>query len=59
MLATLRAATGKIAQEPQLHEAMERLNLGASYADAPAFHAWMERDNAYFKTLMSKLNLKN
>lgn len=59
VVATLRAATEKIAQEPQLREAMERLNLGASYADAQAFRASMERDNAYFKTLMSKLNLKN
>jgi tripartite-type tricarboxylate transporter receptor subunit TctC len=59
VVATLRAATEKIAQEPQLREAMERLNLGPSYADAQAFRTSMERDNAYFKTLMSKLNLKN
>jgi tripartite-type tricarboxylate transporter receptor subunit TctC len=59
VLATLRTATEKIAQEPQLREAMERLNLGSSYADGQAFRASMERDNAYFKTLMSKLNLKN
>jgi tripartite-type tricarboxylate transporter receptor subunit TctC len=59
VLATLRSATAKIAQEPQLREAMERLNLGYAYADDQAFLAGMARDNAYFKTLMSKLNLKN
>jgi tripartite-type tricarboxylate transporter receptor subunit TctC len=59
VLATLRSATAKIAQEPLLRDAMDRLNLGYSYADDQSFHATMERDNAYFKTLMSKLNLKN
>jgi tripartite-type tricarboxylate transporter receptor subunit TctC len=59
VLATLRSTTAKIAQEPQLREAMERLNLGYAYADDQTFLAGMARDNAYFKTLMSKLNLKN
>lgn len=59
VLATLRSATAKIAQEPQLREAMDKLYLGYDYADGQAFKASMERDNGYFKTLMSKLNLKN
>ncbi|WP_157268685.1 tripartite tricarboxylate transporter substrate binding protein [Azohydromonas aeria] len=59
VLATLRAATARIAQEPQLREAMDRLNLGYSYGDDQSFRGSIERDNAYFKPLMARLNLKN
>ena len=59
VVATLRTATARIAQEPVLREAMDRLNLGYAYADDQAFQAAMARDNAFFKALIARLGLKN
>lgn len=59
VMAWLRNMTAKTANEPALREAMDKLNLGYSYADDAAFRAAMARDNTYFKALMAKLNIKN
>lgn len=59
VLAYLRNVAAKTANEPALREAMDKLNLGYAYADDAAFRATMTRDNAYFKPLMAKLNIKN
>lgn len=59
VVSALRTATAKIAQEPVLQEALTKLNLGSAYADATEFRSVMARDSAAFKTLASKLNLKN
>jgi hypothetical protein len=38
---------------------LDKQNLGFAYADDVGFKAVMARDNAYFKTLMGKLDIKN
>ena len=55
----LRSVTQKIVAEPQLREAMDKLNLGYAYAEAPAFRSVMVRDHETFKALIPKLNLKS
>ena len=59
VLAYLRSVAAKTAAEPALREAMDKLNLGYAYADDAAFRATMTKDNVYFKTLITKLNIKN
>lgn len=54
----LRSVTQKIAAEPALLAAMDKLNLGYAYADGAAFKATVARDNETFKALIPKLNLK-
>ena len=49
----------KAADEPAFREVLDKQNLGFSYTDDVAFKANMARDNAYFKTLMGKLDIKN
>jgi tripartite-type tricarboxylate transporter receptor subunit TctC len=58
VLAALRAATKKAAEEPSFKESLDRLNLGYSYADADAFTASMRKDSDMFKLLVAKLGLK-
>jgi tripartite-type tricarboxylate transporter receptor subunit TctC len=58
VLATLRSAAAKIAAEPALREAMDKLNLGYSYGDEAAFRANVVKDNTIFKALVTKLNIK-
>ena len=41
-----------------LTDALERLSMGYSYADAETFRANMRRDNELFKTLVNKLGIK-
>jgi tripartite-type tricarboxylate transporter receptor subunit TctC len=55
----LRSVTQKIVAEPQLREAMDKLNLGYAYADGGAFRSVMARDHETFKSLIPKLNLKS
>lgn len=54
----LRQAVAKAMQEPALKETMHKLNLREGYLDAPDFAAVMERDNATYRALINKLNLK-
>lgn len=58
VLAILRTATRKAAEEPSFRESLDKLNLGFSYADADAFRAVMQRDNESFKVLIAKLGIK-
>ncbi len=54
----LKVVTEKTMNEPQMREAMDKLALGWAYGDDVAFKATMARDNAAFKALIPKLNLK-
>lgn len=57
--ATLTAAVAKAVQEPAYRETLDKLNLGAAYADAATFRAAMDRDSLAFKALASKLEIKS
>jgi tripartite-type tricarboxylate transporter receptor subunit TctC len=54
----LKIATQKTMAEPAMREAMDKLALGYSYGDDAAFKDTMDRNNAAFKVLVPKLNLK-
>ena len=54
---SIRAMTRKAVDEPIMREVMDKLNLGYSYAEGPAFKEQMVRDNETFKQLVTKLNL--
>jgi len=58
VLAILTEATRKSADEAVLKDALDRLSMGQSYADAETFRAGMQRDNAVFKQLVTKLGIK-
>ena len=58
IVAVLRAATAKTAQEQSLRDALDKQNMGYAYADGDAFHAVMARDHAFYRTLIQKLGLK-
>ena len=55
----LKNVSAKAIEEPALLEVMDKQNLNPAYADDVAFKAQMVRDNAYFKNVVEKLNLKN
>jgi tripartite-type tricarboxylate transporter receptor subunit TctC len=55
----LRTATARIAREPVLLEAMDRQRMGYLYADGETFRNVMARDHAYYKELITRLNIKN
>jgi len=58
IVAALRAATAKTAQEPAFREALQKQNMGYAYADGDAFYSVMARDHAFYKALIQKLGLK-
>jgi tripartite-type tricarboxylate transporter receptor subunit TctC len=58
VVAYLKDLSKKAADEPSFREVLDKQNLGFSYADDVAFKANMARDNAYFKALMGKLDIK-
>ncbi|SCK47845.1 Tripartite-type tricarboxylate transporter, receptor component TctC [Variovorax sp. HW608] len=58
VMAKLREITAKTAAEPVMREAMDKLNLGYAYTDGAAFKETLARDNAYYKDLIAKLNIK-
>lgn len=58
VVAILKAATRKAAEEPSFKESLDKLNLGYAYADADAFRAAMQKDSDMFKQLIAKLGLK-
>jgi tripartite-type tricarboxylate transporter receptor subunit TctC len=58
VIAVLADATRKIAAEPSLKEALDRLSMGQAYADADAFRSTMKSQNDYFRQLVPKLNIK-
>lgn len=59
IVAYLKDLSQKAANEPSFRAVLDKQNLGFTYADDVAFKAVMARDSAYFKTLMSKLDIKN
>lgn len=58
VMARLRDITAKTAAEPLMHEVMDKQNLGYVYTDGTVFKDTLAKDNAYFKGLITKLNLK-
>ena len=58
VVAILKAATRKAAEEPSFKESLDKLNLGYAYADADDFRAAMQKDSDMFKQLIAKLGLK-
>lgn len=59
VIAILSAAATKTANEPAVREALDKMNLGYSFADGPTFKADIARETQYFKQLASQLNFKN
>jgi tripartite-type tricarboxylate transporter receptor subunit TctC len=58
VVAKLKDVAAKTMNEPVLKDTMDKQNMGAAWADDVQFRAAMARDNAYFKQLMTKLNIK-
>ncbi|MET3915269.1 tripartite-type tricarboxylate transporter receptor subunit TctC [Variovorax sp. OAS795] len=58
VMARLREITAKTAAEPLMHEVMDKQNLGYVYTDGAVFKETLAKDNAYFKALIAKLNIK-
>jgi len=54
---TLRKASKAAAEEPAFREQLAKMNLTWAYADGPEFGAAMQKDNAFFKDLMTKLGM--
>ncbi|PWC36058.1 tripartite tricarboxylate transporter substrate binding protein [Azospirillum sp. TSO35-2] len=54
---TLRTAAKATAEEPSFRESLAKMNLTYAYADGPEFGAAMQKDNAFFKALMTKLGM--
>lgn len=59
ILNALVAASTKSAQDPGLIEALDKMNLGASFADPTTFRADIANDNIVFGSLIGKLGIKN
>ena len=49
VVAVLRSATAKIANEPGLRDALDKQNMGYAYADGDAFGAVMAKDHAFYR----------
>ena len=58
VVATLRTAMARTLQEPALRDTMAKQNMGEGYLDAPEFKALIARDNAFFKQLIERLNIR-
>jgi tripartite-type tricarboxylate transporter receptor subunit TctC len=59
VVAYLKNLALKASSEPAFRDTLNKQNLGFVYADDVAFKALIARDNAYFKTLIAKLGIKN
>jgi tripartite-type tricarboxylate transporter receptor subunit TctC len=53
----LRAAASKTTSDPAFKEVLTKMNLTSAYIDAPEFKGFLEKDNAFYKTLMTKLGI--
>ncbi len=53
----LREASKKVADDEAFKEALTKMNLTHAYLDGPAFGEVMQKDNAFFKELMTKLGI--
>jgi tripartite-type tricarboxylate transporter receptor subunit TctC len=58
VIAVLKDVTAKAMNEPVLKDTMDKQNMGVAWADDVQFRAAMARDSAYFKQLMTRLNIK-
>jgi tripartite-type tricarboxylate transporter receptor subunit TctC len=59
VVAYLKDLSKKAADEQAFRDVLDKQNLGFAYADDVGFKANMAKDNAYFKTLIGKLDIKN
>ncbi len=57
VLKTLKAVVPVIAKEPEMQNALKKMNLGYVYADDAGFKTTMARDNQVFKDLVTKLKI--
>lgn len=58
IIAKLKDLAAKAMNEPVMKDAMDKQNMGIAWADDVQFRAAMAKDNAYFKQLMAKLNIR-
>ncbi|MGF7177255.1 Bug family tripartite tricarboxylate transporter substrate binding protein [Azospirillum doebereinerae] len=54
---TLRAASKATVEEASFKETLTKMNLTLAYADGPEFGKVMQKDNTFFKDLMTKLGM--
>lgn len=54
---TLRDAAKKTTADPAFMEVLTKMNLTSAYLDAPEFSTFLAKDNAFYKTLMTKLGI--
>ncbi|MGQ9369189.1 tripartite tricarboxylate transporter substrate binding protein [Azospirillum sp. ST 5-10] len=54
---TLRSAAKAAAEEPSFRDQLKKMNLTYAYADSDQFKAVMQKDNAFFKQLMTELGI--
>lgn len=53
----LRAAAKKTTDDPAFKEVLTKMNLTSAYLDAPEFKTFVEKDNEFYKALMTKLGM--
>jgi tripartite-type tricarboxylate transporter receptor subunit TctC len=53
----LRAAAKKTTDDPAFKEVLTKMNLTSAYLDAPEFKVFVEKDNEFYKALMTKLGM--
>ena len=58
VVAVLKMAAKAAAEDPAFREALGKLSLGLSYADADAFRSAVQQDHAFFKQLIPKIGLR-
>ena len=58
ILAILKNIAVKTSAEPAFRDTMDKQNMAFVFGDEAAFKSVMVRDNAYFKNLIAKLNIK-
>lgn len=58
VVAVLKVAAKAAGEDPAFRDALGKLNLGFSYADADAFRIAVQQDHAFFKVLIPKIGLR-
>ena len=53
----LRAAAKQTTEDPAFKEVLTKMNLTSAYLDAPEFKSFLEKDNEFYKALMTKLGI--
>lgn len=53
----LREIVKTTAEDPAFKEALSKMNVSYAYRDAPGFKEVIDRDNAFFKDIMTKLGI--